>query len=98
MKTERVTLLTTKEFKLFLGNEARRQGVSVAELIRSRCEQSPNADEVVLAELTAKLREAVAEAESSLKEGIEAAQSVLAELKSSRKGGERLSATAGAKA
>jgi hypothetical protein len=35
MKTERVTLLTTKEFKLFLSKEARRQGVSVAEVIRS---------------------------------------------------------------
>lgn len=98
MKTERVTLLTTKEFKLFLGNEARRQGVSVAELIRSRCEQSPSADEVVLVELTLKLREALAEAESSLKEGIEEAQSVLVELRSSRNGSERLSASSEAKA
>jgi len=35
MKTERVTLLTSPEFKAFLRAEARREGVSVARLVRA---------------------------------------------------------------
>ena len=87
MKTERVTLLTTKEFKSFLNDEARREGVSVAELVRVRCEQRPTPDEAVLATLTGELRESLAQARSTLKEGIKEAQSVLAELRSSRNRG-----------
>ena len=49
MKTERVTLLTTPQFKAFLGVEAAREGVSVAELVRSRCERRPDAEEALLA-------------------------------------------------
>jgi len=41
MKTARVTLLTSPDFKKFLNVEAQREGVSVAELIGSRCEQRP---------------------------------------------------------
>ena len=84
MKTERVTLLASKEFKQFLGNEARREGVSVAELIRIRCEQKYSSDETVLAQLTAELRKALSEAKSSLRDGIEEAESVLAQLRSKR--------------
>jgi hypothetical protein len=84
MKTERVTLLTTKEFKLFLRAEAQREGISVGELVRVRCEQKQSPDEVVLAKLTAELHEALNEAKSSLKEGIKEARSTLADLRSSR--------------
>jgi hypothetical protein len=84
MKTERVTLLTTKEFKSFLRAEAQREGVSVAELVRVRCEHKPHPDEVVLGRLTAELREALRKAKSSLKEGLSEAQSTLAELRASR--------------
>jgi hypothetical protein len=84
MKTERVTLLTTKEFKSFLSDEARREGISVAELVRVRCEQKPTQDEALLGALTAELRELLARAKSTLKEGIKEAQSVLRELRSSR--------------
>jgi hypothetical protein len=87
MKTERVTLLTTKEFKSFLRAEAQRERVSVAELVRVRCEQKPNPDEAVLAKLTAELHEALREAKSSLKKGIKEARSALAELRSNRVGG-----------
>jgi hypothetical protein len=87
MKTERVTLLTTKEFKSFLRAEAQREGVSVAELVRVRCEHKPHPDEVVLSRLTAELREALRKAKSSLKEGLSEAQSTLAELRASRLSG-----------
>jgi hypothetical protein len=85
LKSERVTLLTTKEFKRFLGDEARREGVSVAELVRVRCERKPSQDELLLGELSARLREAAKEARMALKEGIEEANTVLAELRSKRK-------------
>jgi hypothetical protein len=87
MKTERVTLLTTKEFKSFLRTEAQREGVSVAELVRVRCEHKPHPDEVALGKLTAELREALRTAKSSLQEGLNEAQSTLAELRSGRPGG-----------
>ena len=87
MKTERVTLLTTKEFKSFLRAEAQREGVSVAELVRVRCEHKPHPDEVVLGRLTAELREALRKAKSSLKEGLSEAQSTLAELRAGRLSG-----------
>ena len=38
MKTARVTFLVSPDFKAFLAAEAERTGVSVAELIRQRCE------------------------------------------------------------
>ena len=69
MKTERVTLLTSPEFKTFLATEAKREKVSVAELVRSRCERRPTEDEVVLVALTAELHSAVVRAKKSLREG-----------------------------
>jgi hypothetical protein len=86
MKTERVTLLTTKEFKSFLRAEAQREGVSVAELVRVRCEHKPHPDEVELGRLTAELREALRTAKSSLKKGLSEAQSTLVELRVGRLG------------
>lgn len=84
MKTERLTLLTTPEFKAFLGKEATRSGVSVAELVRSRCEQKSNADEVMLTSLAGELRKAVRDARASIKDGLAEAESVLTELRARR--------------
>lgn len=84
MKTARLTLLTTPEFKAFLGAEAARDGVSVAELVRTRCEQKPDADEAALAALAGELRKAVSQAHASLREGLAEADSVLAELRARR--------------
>ena len=86
MKTERVTLLATPQFKAFLGVEAAREGVCVAELVRSRCEQRPDAEGALLASLAADLRKAVREAAASLKGGLAEADSVLAELRARREG------------
>ena len=85
MKTERVTLLTSPEFKLFLAAEARREGVSVAELVRSRCERPSSAkEEAELRALTAELRAAIEDARRALRSGIDEAQSVLDELRAAR--------------
>ena len=87
MKTERVTLLTTPEFKAFLAEEARREKVSVAELVRSRCERRPSDDEAVLAALSEQLQAAVAQARRALHEGLAEAQQVLAALPARRGAG-----------
>jgi hypothetical protein len=81
MKTERVTLLTSPEFKAFLSTEAKRENVSVAELVRSRCERRPTEDEAALMALTLELRTAVGQAKESLREGLAEADAVLAELR-----------------
>jgi hypothetical protein len=84
MKTERVTLLTSPEFKAFLGAEAAREHVSVAELVRSRCQQRPSEDDAVLVALTAELRAAVVQAKKALREGLAEAEAVLGELRARR--------------
>jgi hypothetical protein len=85
MKSERVVLLTTPEFKRFLVEEARREGISVAELVRARCgRRGAGQDEVALAALTAELRRAVAAANRSLRSGLDEAEAVLAELRATR--------------
>ena len=84
MKTERVTLLTSPEFKAFLGAEAQREGLSVGELVRRRCEGRPSADEAALAALTAELRAAVREAKKSLGGALGEANSILGTLQAGR--------------
>ena len=86
MKTERVTLLTSPAFKAFLNAEAQREGVSVAELVRTRCERRPTEEEVALAALTGELNRAVEEAKAALKDGLDEAQAVLAELRAGHAG------------
>ena len=81
MKSERVVLLTTPEFKSFLTREARREGVSVGELVRTRCERPADPVDDELAQLLPALRLALARSQKSLRTGLEEAQSVLAELR-----------------
>ena len=87
MKTERVVLLTTPDFKSFLMREARREGVSVAELVRSRCEGRVLGDEAELIQLTAELRKATRRARASLRRSLTEAAGVLAELQRCRSEG-----------
>jgi hypothetical protein len=77
MKTERVTLLTSPDFKAFLNAEASREGVSVAELVRTRCERRPSEEEILLAALTVELNTRVSEARRMLKQGLDEARAVL---------------------
>ncbi len=86
MKTERITILATPDFKLFLGSEAKKQGVSVSELVRSRCagEQANKDDELLLQSLIEQVNESTKRAESSLRNGLEVAGQVLQELREAR--------------
>jgi dsDNA-specific endonuclease/ATPase MutS2 len=77
MKTERVTLLATKEFKRFLETQAKKEGVSVSELVRNRCEDGVSENEQLLVELTAQVAQA-------LKKANEKAESVIKELRAKR--------------
>lgn len=81
MKTARVTFLASPDFKTFLATEAERTGVSVAELIRQRCEGAMTEDEQTLSQLSAQLRASVKDAQQSLREGLAVADNALAELK-----------------
>jgi hypothetical protein len=82
VKTERITILGTPDFKKFLVNEAKKEGVSLSLLIRRRCEQRPvNDDEQILMDLLAELSVSTAKAKNSLDKGLEEARKLLAEIK-----------------
>ncbi len=83
VKTERITILSTPDFKQFLLGEARREGVSMSQLIRQRCLQSKakNEEDEVLQVLVQELRTATARAKSALDQGLADADAALRELR-----------------
>lgn len=84
MKTERITILATPSFKAFLSAEAKRENISVAELVRARCQRRPSGEEAELAALAKELKHAVSDAQLTMREGLREANSVLAELRKKR--------------
>ncbi len=85
-KSERITILGTPEFKSWLSAEAANEGISVSELVRRRVTGlEPDADDAALAELIRTLRTNTRTAEASLDKGIEKAETVLRELRESRR-------------
>ena len=83
VKTERITILGTPKFKNFLKKEAKKEGISLSELVRERCENKPQSeDEEVLLALVAEVKKATKKAKKSLTEGLKEANSLLAELRS----------------
>ncbi|MGA2412832.1 MAG: hypothetical protein ABSF59_00200 [Candidatus Sulfotelmatobacter sp.] len=84
MKTARMQILTTPAFRDRLRKEARKAGVSVAELVRTRCEGSAAEEEQVVAELAAELRKQVRAAQSSLRKSLAEANATLEELRTQR--------------
>lgn len=82
VKTERITILGTPEFKKFLTREAKKEGVSVSQLVRQRCEKKPpnNEDEELLAALVKEVSAATAKAKKSLEKGLNDAEEILNEL------------------
>lgn len=82
VKTERITILGTPDFKEFLMKEAKKEGVSLSMLVRRRCEQrSVNEEDQLLIDLLAELKGATKRAEESLDKGIACMQQTLAEIK-----------------
>ena len=85
VKSERVTILTTPDFKEFLNAEAAAQGVSVSELIRVRCTSSPasDEDEAILAAMVEQVNKSTEVAEKALAKGL---RDIASALKHNRKG------------
>ena len=84
VKTERITILGTPSFKAFLSREAKKEGVSVSELVRNRCQKpAASEEEQLLTELIAEVKTSTAKAKKSLEKGIKDAESVLKELRQS---------------
>jgi hypothetical protein len=82
VKSERITILGSPDFKAFLTREAKKEGVSVSQLVRQRCEdKSPSQEEKLLAALVKELGEATAKAKLSLEKGLADAETVLSELR-----------------
>ena len=82
VKTQRITILGSSDFKDFLKREAKKEGISLSQLVRQRCEnKSPNRDEELLAALVKELSEATARAKLSLEKGLADAEKVLSELR-----------------
>jgi len=84
VKTARVQVLTTPAFRDWLRKEARKAGVSVAELVRTRCEGASPEEEEAVAELAAQLRQEVRKAQLSLRSSLAEAETLIAELRSNR--------------
>ncbi|MCF6262812.1 MAG: hypothetical protein L3J24_04405 [Xanthomonadales bacterium] len=85
-KTERVTILTTPDFKSYLGEQAIKMGVSVSELIRMKCieDATPSNDEMLLKELIAQSKRSIKKANLSLDKGLNDVSETLAYLKQQR--------------
>lgn len=82
VQSERITILGTPDFKEFLTREAKKEGVSMSELVRRRCTGKPaNNDEELLAALVAEVNEATAKAKKSLEKGLKHAERALAEMR-----------------
>jgi hypothetical protein len=89
MKTARVQVLTTPKFRDWLRKEAKSAGVSVGELIRTRCENNsgqhaPTEEEKVILEMAAQLSKEVKQARISLRTSLAEADGLLKELKNQR--------------
>ncbi len=81
-KTERITILGTPQFKAFLQREARKEGISVSQLVRQRCEmKSANEDEELLSVLIAQVSAATEKARNSLELGLAEAEATLTALR-----------------
>jgi hypothetical protein len=85
MKTARLQVLTTPAFRDWLRKEAKKSGVSVAELVRTRCEQRVSDEETALAELTALLRKEVTATRAAVRRDLDETHAILSELRARRK-------------
>ena len=79
--SERVTFLSTPEFKHFLNSRASEKQISVAELIRRQFQDEDNEEEeaVVLSELIQQVKLMTVKAEKSLDKGLQAIEKAIEE-------------------
>ena len=77
--TEKISFKATPGFKAWLSSEANKRGLSISELIRTRCQKS-NRTEVIFSMVT-EMHRATQRASMSLERGLREAESTLNELK-----------------
>jgi hypothetical protein len=85
MKTARLQVLTTPAFRDWLRKEARMAGISVGELVRTRCEQRVGEEGAALAELTALLRKEVTATRAEVRRNLDETRAILTDLRTRRK-------------
>ncbi|MCU7815632.1 MAG: hypothetical protein KZQ81_10585 [Candidatus Thiodiazotropha sp. (ex Rostrolucina anterorostrata)] len=84
VKTERITILGTPDFKAFLTREAKKEGLSVSQLVRDRCRRkAADKDEELLLGLVSEVRDATQKAKNALDKGLKDAEEVLMEVRAS---------------
>ncbi|MCU7891049.1 MAG: hypothetical protein KZQ78_05310 [Candidatus Thiodiazotropha sp. (ex Ustalcina ferruginea)] len=84
VKTERITILGTPDFKAFLTREAKKEGLSVSQLVRDRCRRkAADKDEELLLGLVSEVRDATQKAKNALDKGLKDAEEVLTEVRAS---------------
>jgi hypothetical protein len=85
MKTARLQVLTTPAFRDWLRKEASKAGISVGELVRTRCEQRVGDEEAALAELAALLRKEVTATRATVRRNLDETRAILSDLRARRK-------------
>jgi hypothetical protein len=85
MKTARLQVLTTPAFRDWLRKEASKAGISVGELVRTRCEQRVGDEEAALAELTLLLRKEVTATRNMVRRNLDETRAILSDLRARRK-------------
>lgn len=85
MKTARLQVLTTPAFRDWLRKEASKAGISVGELVRTRCEQRVGDEEAALAEMTALLRKEVTATRAAVRRNLDETRAILRDLRARRK-------------
>jgi hypothetical protein len=85
MKTARLQVLTTPAFRDWLRKEASKAGISVGELVRTRCEQRVGDEEAGLADLTALLRKEVTATRAAVRRNLDETRAILSDLRARRK-------------
>ena len=81
MKTARITFLSTPEFKTGLEKMARRDEISVGELVRRKFSVVPSVEEQELAELVMAVTINAAAAKAALADGLTEVEQALLELR-----------------
>ncbi len=85
VRSERITILGTPAFKTFLAKEAKKEGISMSELVRRRCTmRETSKDEEMLAALVEEVSKATIKAKKTLEKGLADAENVLMEIRRSR--------------
>jgi hypothetical protein len=78
-------VLTTPAFRDWLRKEAGKAGVSVGELVRTRCEQRVGDEEAALAHLTALLLKEVNATRAAVRRNLDETRAILSDLRARRK-------------